>query len=186
MRVLLVFVLIFGGFLRFAICQGWATEIKESPSITQKTSQLKLSLVADKRIFRHDDYFRLHAMLINTDYVNDIFVYGTLGWGYSASLTFTLRDSSGREIHPQIVPDDLTPPLTPDDTTAFVKLRPQHYLGTDLRAKLNLLNLSKPGKYSVRAEYHSPILGTEVKLSPFWGKEKGTIKSNIVWFEIIR
>lgn len=92
----------------------------------------------------------------------------------------------GREIHPQIVPDDLTPPISPDDTTAFVKLRPKHYLGTDLVSKLDLLNLSKPGKYSVSAEYHSPILGTEVKLSPFWGKDKGTIKSNVVWIEVVR
>jgi hypothetical protein len=67
-----------------------------------------------------------------------------------------------------------------------VKLRPKHYLGTDLVAKLDLMRLSKPGKYSVFAEYHSPILSTEVKLSPFWGKEKGTKRSNIVWIEVVR
>lgn len=186
MRVLLVFGLMLGAFLRFASCQGWATEIKKSLVIDQKANQLELSLVADKLTYKHDASLRLHAMLVNADYVNDIFVYGTLGWGYSASLTFTLRDASGREIHPRIIPDDLTPPLSREDTTAFVKLRPKHYLGTDLVAKLDLLNLSKPGKYSVFVEYHSPIVGTEVKLSPFWGKEKGTIKSNVVWFEVVR
>jgi hypothetical protein len=125
-------------------------------------------------------------MLINTHYLNDIFIYGTLGWGYSASLTFTLRDASGREIQPQIFPDDLTYPISPDDTTAFVKLRPKHYLGNDFAVKLHLLNLSKPGKYSVFVEYHSPISETDVKLSPFWGKEKGKIKSNVVWIEVVR
>lgn len=186
MKVLLVLGLVLGAFLRLGSYQGSANQIKESPSINQKPNQLELSLVADKRIYKRDDYFRLHAMLTNTDYANDIFVYGTLGWGYSASLSFTLRDSSGREIHPQIFPDDLTPPISPDDATAFVKLRPKHYLGTDLVAKLDLLNLSKPGKYSVFVEYHSPIPGTEVKLSPFWGKDRGTIKSNVVWIEVVR
>lgn len=182
MRIFLVLTLMLGAVLRF----GWGNELKESPSLNQKASQLELSLVADKRTYKHDEYLRLHTMLINTDYVNDIFVYGTLGWGYSASLSFTLRDASGREIHPQIVPDDLTPPISSDDTAAFVKLRPKHYLGTDFVAKLDLLNLSKPGKYSVFATYHSPILSTEVKVNPFWGKDKGTIRSNVVWIEVVR
>ena len=186
MKGLLVLGLILTAFFRFASYQVGACEQRESLSATQKASPLELSVVADKRIYKRHDYFRLHAMLINTDYLNDIFVYGTLGWGYSASLSFTLHDASGREINPQIFPDDLTPPISPDDTTAFVKLRPQHYLGTDLVVKLNLLNLSKPGKYSVFVEYHSPIPGTKVKLSPFWGKDKGTIKSNVVWIEVVR
>jgi len=190
MRVLLVLGLILGAFLRFANYQTWVSDRRESSSesssLELKASPLELSLVADKHSYKRADYLRLHAMLINTDYLHDIFVYGTLGWGYSASLTFTVRDASGREIQPQIFLDDLTPPITPDDTTAFVKLRPKHYLGTDLVTKLDLLNLRKPGKYSVFAEYHSPILGTEVKLNPFWGKEKGTIKSNIVWIEVVR
>jgi len=186
MKLLLVVGSILAAALGFASYQGWASELKESASLEQKANTLELMLVADKHTYKHDDDFRLHAMLINTDYVNDIFVYGTLGWGYSASLTFTLRDASGKEIHPQIFPDDLTPPISPDDTMAFVKLRPKHYLGTDLVAKLDLLNLSKPGKYSIFAEYHSPISGTEVNLSPFWGKDKGTIKSNVVWIEVVR
>jgi len=186
MRLLLVLGLILGAFLGFANYEGWANERRESPTLNHEANPLELSLVADKRIYKRDDYLKIHAMLINTDYVNDIFVYGTLGWGYSASLTFTLRDASGREIHPQIFPDDLTPPISADDATAFVKLRPKHYLGTDLVAKLDLLNLNKPGKYSVFAEYHSPILSTEVKLNPFWGKDKGTIKSNVVWIEVVR
>lgn len=186
MRVFLVLGLILAAFAGFASGQGWANELQESRPIRQKTNQLELSLVADKRIYKHDDYLRLHTLLINTDYVNDIFVYGTLGWGHSASLSFTLHDASGKEIYPRIFPDDLTPPISPDDTTAFVKLRPKHYLGTDLVAKLDLMHLSKPGKYSVFAEYHSPILSTEVKLSPFWGKEKGTIRSNVVWIEVVR
>ena len=185
MRVSLVLAAILVA-LRFANYSGWTTDLNESHSLKQKAIPLELSLIADKRIYKRNEYLKLHAMLTNTDYLNDIFVYGTLGWGHSASLTFTLRDASGREIYPKILADDLTPPVSPDDTAAFVKLRPKHYLGTDLVAKLDLLNLSKPGKYSVFAEYHSPILGTEVNLSPFWGKEKGAIKSNVIWIEVVR
>ena len=186
MRVLSLLGLFLGALLTFASYHDRGSEGTENPSLEQKANQLELSLVVDKRIYKADDYLRLHAMLINTDYLSDIFVYGTLGWGHSASLTFTLRDASGKEIHPQILLDDLTPPISPNDTTAFVKLRPKHYLGTQLVAKLDLLNLSKPGKYSVFVEYHSPVPGTEVKLNPFWGKDKGTIKSNVVWIEVVR
>ena len=184
MKLLLVVGLILGAFSPLASYEGWASETRKGASIKQRANQLELSLVADKRIYKRDDSLKLHVMLINTDYVNDIFVFGTLGWGYSASLTFTLRDASGKEIYPHIFPDDLTPPINPDDTTAFVKLRPKHYLGTDLVANLGSLNLGRPGKYSVFAKYQSPISGTEVKLSPFWGKNSGTIQSNVLWFEV--
>lgn len=185
MRILLLLNLILGAFLTFP-SSHMSSERTEIPTLSQKPNTLKLSVVPDKRIYKSNDSLRLYTMLINNDYVNDIFIYGTLGWGYSASLTFTIRNASGKEIHSQIVPDALTPPISSDDTTAFVKLRPNHYLGTDLVVKLDLLNMSKPGKYSVLVEYHSPISSTDVKLKPFWGKEKPAIKSNLVWIEVVR
>lgn len=184
MRTLLLLGLILGAGVAFTSHRSTAGERTET--LSHKANPLELTVVADKRVFKPNDYFKLHAMLTNIDYIDDIFVYGTLGWGHSASLTFTIRDAAGKEIQPQILPDALTPPISPDDTTAFVKLRPKHYLGTDLVIKLDLLNMKRPGKYSIYVEYQSPVSATEVKLSPFWGKEKAKIKSNVVTVEVVR
>jgi uncharacterized protein RhaS with RHS repeats len=46
--------------------------------------------------------------------------------------------------------------------------------------------LNKPGKYAIFVEYQSPFPATDVQLSPFWGKENGPIKSNVVSIEVIR
>lgn len=35
-------------------------------------------------------------------------------------------------------------------------------------------------------EYHCPISAANVEVTPFWGKENGTIKSNVVEIEVIR
>jgi hypothetical protein len=123
-------------------------------------------------------------MLVNSG-KKDVYVFGTMAWGYSASLLFHIRDASGREIKPLGFPDDLTRAV-PDDKSAFVKLLPDHFLGTDFFAPLDVLNLNKPGKYSIFMEYHSPISASEVELKPFFGKESGTIKSNVVYVEVLR
>lgn len=144
---------------------------------------MRLSIVAPKRKFRRSEQLKLLVMLVNSG-KKDVYVFGTMEWGYSASLLFHIRDASGREIKPLGFPDDLTRAVQ-DDKSAFVKLLPDHFLGTDFFAPLDVLNLNKPGKYSIFMEYHSPFSTTEVPLSPFWGKENGTIKSNVVWIEVL-
>jgi hypothetical protein len=116
---------------------------------------------------------------------DDVYVFGTLDWGYSASLMLYIRDASGKEIEPRLVPD--SPPYAPlDDRSAFVKLRPDHFLGTTYFAPLKLVSLTRPGKYSIFVEYNSPISTAEVELKPFLGKESGPLKSNVVWIEVLR
>lgn len=114
-----------------------------------------------------------------------VYIFGELDFGYSASFVLRVRDASGKEIQPVGRFDDLTL-ISPRDTSAFVKLLPHHFFGTNFFSPLAVLNLNKPGKYAVFAEYHSPFAATDVPLSPFWGKENGTIRSNIVGVEVVR
>lgn len=72
------------------------------------------------------------------------------------------------------------------DNSAFVKLMPGHFLGTDFYAPLNLLGLDKPGKYSIYVEYHSPIPSADTELKPFWGSETQPIRSNAASVEVVR
>ena len=181
MKLLLVVGLVFGALANVASHSVFAKE--RGVTVEQKESSLRLSIVAPKRKFRRSEQLKLLVMLVNSG-KKDVYVFGTMEWGYSASLLFHIRDASGREIKPLGFPDDLTRAVQ-DDKSAFVKLLPDHFLGTDFFAPLDVLNLNKPGKYSIFMEYHSPFSATEVQLSPFWGKENGTIKSNVVWIEVL-
>jgi len=152
-------------------------------TVPPKEEAVSLSIVAPKHKFRRTDQLKLLVMLINSG-KKEVYVFGTMEWGYSASLLFHIRDASGKEIKPLGFPDDLTRAVH-DDNSAFVKLLPEHFLGTNFFAPLDVLNLNKPGKYSIFMEYHSPFSHTEVHLSPFWGKENGPLKSNVVWIEVL-
>jgi hypothetical protein len=115
----------------------------------------------------------------------DVYVFGTLDWGYSASLMFYIRDAAGKEVQPLLSPDSQTY-VSPDDKSAFVKLRADHFLGTTYYAPLKFMNLRRLGRYAIFIEYTSPFSIAEVELKPFLGKENGPIKSNIVWIEVLR
>jgi len=81
--------------------------------------------------------------------------------------------------------DDLTF-ASPANRSAFIKLPPDHFFGTTFFSPLDILRLNKPGKYAISVEYHSPIPTAKVELEPFWGKESGSIQSNVVWIEVVR
>lgn len=93
-----------------------------------------------------------------------------------------VRNAAGNDVEPFF--DDLTFE-SPDEKSAFVKLIPNHFLGIKFFAPADVLNM-KPRRYSIYVEYQSPFLATEVESSPFWRKERGTIKSNVLNVEIVR
>jgi len=144
---------------------------------------LKISLISPKVRYRRSEKIELHVMLNNITHKN-IYVLGSLGWGYNASLLLHVRDASGKEIDPEGFPDDQTF-VDPLDESTFVRLPPRQFIGTNLVSDLKFLNMNKPGKYSVYVEYFSKIPSSAVKQKPFWGNENGTIFSNLVWVEII-
>jgi hypothetical protein len=48
------------------------------------------------------------------------------------------------------------------------------------------LNVQKPGKYQLKVIYHSPFLEKYGDGLPIWGKERGTISSNLVELLVIK
>jgi len=165
--------------------EGQVTSVRERKIDTtnwDEAGRLELSVMSQKNIYHRGDEFRLQVMLRNPS-EKDVYVFGTLDWGYSASLMFHIRDSKGKEIVPREVPD--TPPVAPPvDKSAYVKLRPDHFLGTSYFAPLKVVNLTMPGKYSIFAEYRCPFPRADVPVSPFWGHEEGIVKSNVVYVEL--
>jgi hypothetical protein len=182
MKILMTVGLILGAAVMF---QSQAA-LQKNSAVKDETKRLELSIVTDRQQYNRHDKLTITAMLVNGEYIKDILVYGGLGWGHLSSLTYTIRDASGNPLHPTILADDLPFPMRSDDTTSFVKLHPNHFLGTNYTETLDRLNLKRPGKYSVLVEYHSPISRDGVNLSNFWSKEDGIIQSNLVHIEVLR
>lgn len=184
MKTLLIMGLAFANVFTFGSFDPKAKEKNKPITIVQVARTLELSLESPKRRYRRNDQFKLRVMLTNTG-ERDVYLFGSLDWGYSSSLMFHVRDSAGKEIEPLLSPDSQTY-ASAADTSAFIKLGPDHFIGTTYYAPIKSMNLTRPGKYAVFVEYNSPFSANEVKLSPFWGKENGTLKSNIVWIEVVR
>ena len=158
---------------------------KAAVAMRNENKALAISLLPDKFAYKPNDQITVQAMLTNSSR-DTLYVYGVLGWGYSASLTFHVIDPNGKDVEPQTFDDSLTPPVPHNDRSVFVKLFPRHFLGTYYQSTINELNMKKPGKYTLFVEYHYPIPAAAVDLSPFWGTEKGAIRSNLVHVEVLR
>src|SRR5690349_23724862 len=182
MKLLLIAGLAFGAII--SLNGGKAKERKKTSTVEQRLSGVQLSLISNKRRYKRNDQLRLDVMLRNSR-EEDIYVFGTLDFGYSASLVLHISDASGREIEPAVIFDAQTFAL-PDDREAFIKLRSNHFLGTIFFSPLKFLNLTKPGKYAIVAEYKCPFATAEVNLKPFYGRENGPLRSNTVWIEVVK
>lgn len=185
MRVLLVLGLAFGALLSFASQVARTQEPQETVAVKQKVPDLEVSLAADKRRYRRRDRITLEVKLTNTDAVKDIFVYGTLELGHRGSFTLYRRDAKGKEVPTRLIAEAVESPPEPGDTSAFVKLLPFHFIGTDYKGSIFELHMERPGRYSMWVEYHCPVSIADVKVSPFWGSENGIIKSNVVFIEVL-
>ena len=135
-------------------------------------------------LYKASDRIKLQVNLTNTDAVKDIFVYGTLELGHRGSFTLYRRDANGKEVPSRVILEAFESPPEPNDKSAFVKLLPFHFIGTDYRGSIRELNMERPGRYFMWVEYHSPISTAEVDLKPFFGQENGPLKSNVVWIEV--
>lgn len=160
-------------------------QLRESDAVKPKASDLEVALKADKLTYKPGDRIKLDVKLINNNAVKDVFVYGTLQFGLSASFMLFRRDAKGKEVPTRFIDTGSELPPQPDDTVAFVKLRPFHFLGTIYRSSIHLLNMEKPGRYKMWVEYHSPISSSQVKVTPFFGEEMSPIRSNVVWIRVV-
>lgn len=182
MRLLLFVGLVLGALANPSIQTTTAKERKVT-IVSDEANGLRVSIVVPKRKFRRTEQLKLLVMLTNVG-KKDVYVLGTLEFGYSASLLFHAHNSSGKEIMPFGFLDDVTR-VSKDDKSAFVRLLPHHFLGTNFFMPLDVLNLNKPGKYAIHVEYTSLFSSAEVDLRPFFGKEVGPVRSNLVWIEVV-
>jgi hypothetical protein len=152
----------------------------QTASPEQKRPMLVVELIADKAVYRSKEDIALKIMVVNDAPSDDVFIYGDLGFGYSASFTLFRRDAHGREVPTRFIDDYRGNPPDLSDPMTFVKLNPGHFLGISYETSIYNLNLEKPGKYRLWVEYHSPISKSEAKVAPIWSSEDGPVKSNVL------
>ena len=146
----------------------------------RKRPRLVVELTADKGMYKPNDDIKLKVMVKNDEVSDDVFIYGDMGFGYSASFTLFRRDDKGREVPTRFIDDYRGNPPNLDDPHTFVKLSSGTFLGIGYENSIYNLHLEKPGKYMLWVEYHSPISKSEAKVTPFWGSEDGNVKSNVL------
>ena len=185
MKVLIILGVVFGTFVSFANQTTASRDLQEGITTKQKWTDLAVSLRTDERRYTGRDRINLEVKLTNTNAVKDVFVYGTLELGHRGSFTLFLRDAKGKEVPPRIVTEALESLPDPTDTSAFVKLLPYHFIGTNYKTSIAELNMVRPRTYTLWVEYHCPISDADVRVSPFWGSENGIIKSNAVVIEVL-
>lgn len=185
MKIPLVVGLVFGILVSLASQGAGTQELQRNIAVKEKATNLEVSLVSDKRTYKKRDRINLELRLTNTHGVKDVFVYGTLEFGFRGSFMLYHLDSKGKDVPTKFFPEAMTLPPGARDTSAFVKLLPDHFLGTYYRSSIRTLNMVKPGRYAIWVEYRSPISIANVEVSPFWGSENGTIKSNVVYIEVL-
>ena len=144
-------------------------KIATSTVLAQDTSPLQIKLLADKTRYKRNEEVWLSAMVMNQS-LREVYVYGNLEWGPHASFTLCVRDSSGKNVPPKFIADAITHFENPDDISQFVKLLPYHLLGNTFDTSPTDLNINRPGKYSIYAEYHSPISNPRLMLNHSMGK----------------
>jgi len=152
----------------------------QSAVVKEKRPQLVVELISDKAVYRSKEDISLKVMITNDGLVDDLFIYGELGFGYAASLTLFRRDAKGREVPTRFIDDSRGNPPNLSDPNTFVKLCPGHFLGISYESSIYNLNLDRPGKYRLWVEYHSPIAKSEVKSASFWSSEDGNVRSNVL------
>jgi hypothetical protein len=184
MKVILILGLVLGFVVSLTSQAAGAKKHEASVTNNQNVSGLEVSVISRKSRYKVTDQIQLDVMLSNSG-KEAVYIFGTLDWGYSASFVLHISDASGKDVQPRGFFDDPTF-TSPDDKSAFVKLLPHHFLGTNFFSPLDVLNLDRPGRYAIYVEYQSPFSATDVQLHPFWGKENGRIKSKVVNVEIVR
>lgn len=182
MRALLAFCLTVIGIITLNNTATKAISHQQKQDSSHKEG-LQISLHGPNNRLKRNDKIKLQVLLTNISY-KSLYVLGSLEWGYNASLILHVRDASGKEIEPTAFPDsqifvDL------NDESEFLKLRPKHFVGTNFVSDLKFLNITQPGKYSIYVEYFSKVSRSTVTVKPFWGRENGTIFSNLVWIEVL-
>lgn len=147
-----------------------------SKKTAETQEELHVLVVPDKVRYSKQDKMMLRALLINMG-SEDLFVYRTLDWGVAGSFSLCVFTEDGRAVGRKFVDTGRTFPPPDSELTRFIKLSPYQLFGGTYQFQVSELDIRGPGRYSIVVEYHPPIQASQVMVKPFFGKERGVIRS---------
>jgi hypothetical protein len=144
---------------------------------------LKVVVSTPKLRVTQNGLFMIEAKLVN---VSDdrLSIFGHLLWGYAGGLTVHIIDQNGHPVAAQQHDDDMVSPSVLGNSDSYVLLFPSQFLGVERQDSVKNL-FPKPGVYSLFVEYLSPIPNSYGKMSNFWGRERGSIRSAPIKIEVV-
>jgi hypothetical protein len=97
---------------------------------------------------------------LRNDSQEDVFVFHDIydiSFSFSEGLIFHVQEVGGKEIRPSVISHVPPVPIKDgDDSSLFVRLKPDHFYG--IRESIALRELARPGRYQITVEYVSPAL----------------------------
>ena len=111
-------------------------------------------------------------------------IYKYLLWGYRGGLVVEVMDASGHKVQPEELDEDSVIPTTLDDPKSFLEMPSEYEWGVLRQDKTSNL-FRKPGIYTVRVKYLSPVPSKYFpKSNASWATEDGPIISAPITVEI--
>jgi hypothetical protein len=146
--------------------------------------KLTILLTSDRQIYKVGDGVLLSVELRNAG-SEPITIYKDLLWGYRGGLLLDIRDASDKKVEAEQLDDDSVIPDRLKDSQSFIELPPDYKWGVVRRDNASNL-FRKPGRYTIRAGYVSPVprkhfIGSNKNS---WATEDGSIWSAPISIEI--
>lgn len=104
--------------------------------------------------------------------------------GLPGGLVLEITDASGHKVEPEQLDEDSVIPTTLNDPKSFLEIPPDYEWGVVRRDKTSNL-FGKPGRYTVRVKYLSPVPKKYfAKGGEEWATEDGTLVSFPISVEV--
>ena len=132
--------------------------------------------------YTFSDKIVLEIMLYNNS-LKPIGLYSKLGLGYQGGLIIHIQDGNGKDVMPPTLQHDFLDLKSINDPISYVLLNPNHLIGVRHSFELSEF-VSKPGKYKMIIEYHSPIDPSGSKVENLWGSNRKSIISGPINLKI--
>src|SRR5437879_10203821 len=104
-------------------------------------------------------------------------IHRHLLWGYRGRLVLEITDASCHKVEPEQLDEDSVIPTTLNDSKSFLEIPPDYEWGVVRHDKTSNL-FGKPGRYTIRLKYVSPVLKKSfAKEGAQWATEDGPVVS---------
>jgi len=117
--------------------------------------RLVVELSVPRQTFALGDDISITAKVCNWG-SEPLSIYRHLLWGYRGGLILEINDASGHKVEPEQLDEDSVIPSTLSDPKSFLEILPDYEWGVVRRDKIRNL-FGKPGRYTVRLKYLSPV-----------------------------